>query len=97
MTRWAARRDKNEPEIVEAARKIGLKVFYTNELGDLIVQFGRITELWEVKTKTGKLTETQCLMRQAGLQARMVRTVDDVLAAKVEMLRLLARTQPERT
>jgi hypothetical protein len=87
LRRYAARRDANEPALVAAARKIGLKVFYTNELGDLIVQFGKVTELWEVKTETGKLTDTQCRLRQAGLKARTVRTVDDVLQAKREMLK----------
>lgn len=84
--RYAARRDANESDIVAAARRCGLKVFYTSELGDLIVQFGNVTELWEVKTEKGKLTTTQCRMRQAGLKARLVRTVDDVLAAKREIL-----------
>ena len=87
--RRAARRDANEPEIVSAARRVGLKVFHTNELGDLIVQFGKITELWEIKTKTGKLTVAQCRRKQEGLNARIVRTVDDVLNAKREMLALL--------
>jgi hypothetical protein len=86
MRRYAARRDSNEPALVEAARAIGLKVFYTSELGDLLVQFGSVTELWEVKTETGKLTETQARMRQAGLRARLVRTVDDVLNARREMV-----------
>lgn len=91
--RRAARRDANEPAIVQAARNVGLKVFYTNELGDLVVQFGTqrvITELWEVKTPTGKLTDAQCRLRQAGLKARLVRTVDDVLLAKKDMLQMLA-------
>jgi len=87
--RRAARRDGNEPELVAAARRIGLKVFYTSELGDLLVQFGGITELWEVKTATGKLTKTQLRRRQAGLSARLVRSVDDVLQAKREMFRRL--------
>lgn len=89
--RRAARRDANEPALVDAARKIGLKVFYTNELGDLIVQFGKVTEIWEVKTEIGKLTDTQCRMRQAGLRARIVRTVDDVLQAKREMMKMVER------
>ena len=87
--RRAARRDTNEPAIVEAARAIGLKVFYTSELGDLIVQFGNRTELWEVKTETGKLTTTQLRMRQAGLKARTVRTIEDVMQAKKEILQSL--------
>lgn len=84
--RRAARRDANESDIVAAARQCGLKVFYTNELGDLVVQYGEITEIWECKTDGGKLTPTQCRMRQAGLKARTVRSVDDVLAAKRTIL-----------
>ena len=88
--RRAARRDANETELVVAARQIGLKVFYTSELGDLIVQFGSgnnyVTDLWEVKTEVGKLTEAQCRRKQQGLIARVVRTVDDVLAAKKWMM-----------
>ena len=87
MPRFANRRDANEPELVAAARAIGFKVFYTSELGDLVVQFGDRTELWEVKTATGKLTATQCRLRQAGLKAVTIRTVDDVLAAKARFLR----------
>lgn len=87
--RRAARRDENEPSIVEAARKVGFKVFYTNELGDLIVQWAGLTELWEVKTEAGKLTEAQLRRKQAGLVARVVRTIDDVLEAKRHLIRIL--------
>ena len=86
MRRYANRRDANEPELVNAARAIGFKVFYTSELGDLIVQFGDRTELWECKTETGKLTPAQCRLRQAGLKAVIIHTVDDVLAAKKRFL-----------
>lgn len=88
--RRAARRDANEPTLVEAARAIGLKVFYTNELGDAVVQFGNVTEIWEFKGAAGKLTDAQCKLRQAGLKARTVRTLDDVMAAKREILKRLA-------
>ena len=82
MRRYANRRDANEPQLVAAARAIGFKVFYTQELGDLVVQFGDRTELWECKTETGKLTPAQCRLRQAGLKAYTIRTVEDVIAAK---------------
>lgn len=89
--RYAARRDNNEGPIVEAARRIGLKVFYLKELGDLIVQHGEVTELWEVKQEKGKLTELQCKLRQQGLKAYTIRNVDDVLAARK---RMICRTPP---
>ena len=87
MPRWANRRDANEPALVNAARAIGFKVFYTQELGDLVVQFGDRTELWEVKTATGRLTDAQCRLRQAGLKAYTIRTVEDVIAAKQRFLK----------
>ena len=86
--RRAARRDSNEPGLVELARSIGLKVFYTSELGDLIVQYGDLTELWEVKTASGKLTDAQCRLRQRGLTAYTIRTEQDVLDGRN---RLIAR------
>lgn len=86
MTRWAKRRNANESDLVGAARRMGLKVFYTNELGDLVIQWGEIAELVEVKTEEGKLTATQCRLRQAGLKARIVRNVNDMLNLKRDML-----------
>ena len=86
VRRYGNRRDANEPELVAAARAIGFKVFYTSELGDLVVQFGDRTELWECKVEGGKLTAAQCRLRQAGLKAVIIRTVDDVLAAKKRFL-----------
>lgn len=85
LIRRAARRDANEPELVAAARKLGLKVFYTSELGDLIVQHGSITRLWECKTSTGQMTKAQCLRKQQGLNAYIVRTVDDVMEQRRQM------------
>lgn len=87
LNRYAKRRDANEPAIVDTARRIGLKVFYTSDLGDLIVQHGDRTELWEVKTDIGKLTDAQCKRRQAGLKAYEIRTEDDVLAARKRFIR----------
>ena len=83
----AARRDGNEGELLEAAKRIGLRVFRTSELGDAIVQYGGLTELWEIKNgPQAKLTPAQCRMRQAGLTARLVRTVEDVMEAKRVMM-----------
>ena len=95
--RRAARRDANEPELVASARRIGLKVFYTSELGDLLVQYGDVTELWEVKTETGKLTDAQCRRKRQGLKSQIIRSKDDVLAGRSRMInRQLAITNWER-
>ena len=88
--RRAARRDANEPELVAAARRIGLKVWPVGELGDWLVQFGSgdalQTVLVEIKTAKGKLSEAQCRRKQAGLNATIVRTVDDVFELKYRLM-----------
>ena len=96
MTRYAKRRDANEPTLVDAMRTLGLKVFYTNELGDLIVQYAGLTELVEVKTETGKLTTAQCKRKQAGLNARIIRSISDVQLLRAEMTRAAAAIQRSR-
>lgn len=85
INRYAKRRDMNEPELVEAARRVGLKVFVTSELGDWIAQYGRLQRLVEVKTEAGKLTDAQCRRKQQGLHAHIVRSVDDVIELRRQM------------
>lgn len=59
--RVAAKRDTNEPEIIEAYSHIGATVYQLNEKGvpDLLVGFRGVTYLVEVKYGYGKLTEPQ--------------------------------------
>lgn len=85
LNRFAKRRDANEPELVSAARRAGLRVWITSELGDWLVQYGRLQRLVECKTETGKLTDAQARRKQQGLQAHVVRTVDDVLELARQM------------
>ena len=85
LNRYAKRRDANEPELVAAARRIGLKVWITSELGDWLVQYGKLQRLVEVKTEDGKLSESQAKRKQQGLNAYVVRTVDDVLELHRQM------------
>lgn len=95
--RRAARRDANEPGLVQAAREMGMKVFYTNELGDWILQYLGFTHLIEVKTETGKLTPAQCRRKQQGLLARVIRSVHDLQALRAEIIRDASVIQKERT
>lgn len=85
LNRYAKRRDANDPALVEAARKIGLKVWITSDLGDWLVQYGKLQRLVEVKTEDGKLSEAQARRKQQGLNAFIVRTVDDVLELHRQM------------
>ena len=52
--RYAARVDANQPEIVEALRKVGASVWVIGLPVDLLVGFRGQTLLMEVKTVTGK-------------------------------------------
>ena len=85
IKRWAARRDANDSDLVKAARDIGLKVWVTSELADWVVQYGRVQKLVEVKTQDGKMSEAQARRKQQGLNAHVVRTVDDVLELHRQM------------
>lgn len=62
MTR-ARRVDRNQSEIVQALRAVGASVHITSRFGegfpDLVVGFGGVTFLLEVKTPDGKLTEDE--------------------------------------
>lgn len=58
------RRDTNEPEIVEALRGLGCRVYYVSGRGlpDLLVRVPGPSARWqplEVKTASGKTTDAQ--------------------------------------
>ncbi len=63
IKRWNARRDANEPAIVEALEKVGATVERW-EVCDLVVGYQGRTYLIEVKTEKGKLTKKQKTMRE---------------------------------
>lgn len=85
--RRAARTDKNLMPIVEAARDLGYLVHVANsELCDAIVQFRHVTELWEIKTEKGTFTDLQKKRRAEGWRIRTIRSVDDVIKARKEIL-----------
>lgn len=61
VNRRAAKRDTNEPEIIQALLAIGATVQALSETGtpDLLVGFRGHNFLIEVKTRSGKLTDAQ--------------------------------------
>ena len=79
--------DSNLSDIVDAARKLGLRVNVRNDdLADLDVQFGGHHEVWEVKGARGRLTKRQKKLRGDGWCIRLIRSVDDVLEARRTIL-----------
>ncbi|KKM26436.1 hypothetical protein LCGC14_1584840 [marine sediment metagenome] len=78
----AARRDKNEAEIIEALRRHGYSVDQVDSDGtpDLLVGFAGINLLMEVKSKSGKLTKPQVKWHEHwGGQKAIIRSVDEAL------------------
>lgn len=61
LHRRAAKRDANEREIIKAAESLGAEVRQLSSRGipDLLVGYRGVNYLWEVKVKSGKLTEDQ--------------------------------------
>ena len=51
--------DANQPEIVSALEKIGCKVYDIDKPVDLLVEFRSMWIVLEVKTKKGKLEDSQ--------------------------------------
>ena len=80
--RRAAKVDSNQPEIVEAFRKMGCDVLHTHQLGkgypDLFVAYSGIWLAIEVKGQQGKLTEAQeTLYGTLRTRPRIVRDVTE--------------------
>jgi hypothetical protein len=81
MRHRAARRDKNEPEIIKALREAGASVYQLDDTGlpDLLVGIMGVTILIEVKSDGGKLTPPQQhFFDNWKGQAYVVRTISDV-------------------
>ena len=79
VLRYNAKRDENEPEIVEALEAVGASVLRLDDV-DLLVGFRGINYLLEVKTPKGKLNKKQQKFFRSWVgQVNIVRTVDDAL------------------
>lgn len=83
--RHNARRDANEPEIIEGLEANDCKCHRIDEPGDLIV-WNRRLEKWiviEVKVPGGRLTPKQKLYRERNpdIPVPIVETVEEALAA----------------
>ena len=79
VLRYDARRDENEPEIVEALEAVGAKVLRLDDC-DLLCAFRGKMYLLEVKTATGRLNKKQQrFFRDWAGYVWIVRTVDQAL------------------
>ena len=83
IKRRAAKRDKNEAEIIHALRQVGADVIQLSDKGvpDLLVGYKNRNFLIEVKTDKGKLTpdQTDFFTMWTG-QVAVVRTIEEALS-----------------
>ena len=82
VPRYDAKRDANEPEIVEALEAVGASVVRLDDV-DLVVGFRGVNYLMEIKTDKGKLNKKQAkFFRSWNGQVNIVRT-------RIQALRLI--------
>lgn len=95
--RRAARVDDNLASIVKAARKMGFRIYVRNDvLADVDAQIGEVHEAWECKGIKGKFTDQQKRLRAEGWRIRTVRSVDDVMLARSQMMQAASAIQRAR-
>ena len=79
ILRYDAKRDENEPDIVEALEAVGAKVLRLDDV-DLIVGFRDRLYMLEVKTPKGRLNKKQQrFFREWAGYVYIIRSVDDAL------------------
>lgn len=82
MPKYSAKRDENEAELIQVYKQMGCSVHQLNEKGipDLLIGYRGLTDLAEVKIKSGVLTpEQQVFKTEFNGTYRIVRTVQDVI------------------
>lgn len=87
LKRYAAKRDSNEREIIDALKRIGAEVIELSAKGvpDILVGFRGKNYLFEIKSDKGKLTPDQVKFHQIWTgQVEIIRTVDEALTIILE-------------
>lgn len=81
MPKWAAKRDANEMQIVQAMRQVGATVILMKLPVDAIVLFRGATYLMDFKAVNGRLTEGQRKLRDEwqGGPLAFPRSIDEAL------------------
>ena len=78
LSRWGTRRDGNEGEVMRAIAKVGA-LYIILDAFDLLVLFRGRTYMMEVKTRTGKLTDSQKELLNRGWPLHVVRSPEEAL------------------
>ncbi len=78
LKRYAARRDKTEPEIFRALRQVGADVLSLDKFDALILFRGQLYMI-DAKVAKGKATKRQADLVKRGWPLRFVRTPEEAL------------------
>ena len=89
--------DANQASIVEALEKVGCKVHDIDKPVDLLVEFRGIWVVLEVKTKKGKLENSQKrFFEKVKAPAFIVRDIEEAVAAVVTAWKRTSKSVDER-
>jgi hypothetical protein len=82
LNRWNAKRDGNEPAIVDGLRRLGFKVIRLDAFDLLVWNPRRQTlHMLDAKTRKGRRTEAQKLLIADGWPIVFVETLDEAIGA----------------
>lgn len=81
MPRYAARRDTNEREIIDALEAAGCKVEQLDKWDLQVQRPDGVLRMIEVKTPTGKLKPSQKKLIEKGWDLRIVRSIEEAFEA----------------
>lgn len=89
LPRYAARRDKAEPAIIQALEQAGAEVWPLDTPVDLLVRFRGVWHLLEVKTPRGKVGTAKKDNRQKTQQHFLESTGTPIVKTPIEALRAI--------
>lgn len=89
LNRYAVRRDKAEPAIIQALEQAGAEVWPLDQPVDLLVRFRGLWHLLEVKTPRGKVGTAKKDKRQQAQLHFIESTGTPIVKTPVEALRAI--------
>lgn len=94
LNRYAARRDQAEPPIIEALERVGAAVYPLDYPVDLLVRFGNVWHLLEVKTGRGKRLTVKVDKRQQAQISFIKTNRTPIVRTPLEALRAIGAITP---
>jgi len=89
LARFAKKRDRSEPAIIQALEQVGAEVWALDKPVDLLVRFRKQWHLLEVKTPYGKQQKARKDSRQEEQIEFLTRTDTPIVTTPMEALRAI--------